>query len=95
MTMIDFAKAVLALLFVLGLIGGLAWLMRRFGPWSLAGPGRGRKRRLAMVETLALDSRYRLVLLRRDGVGHLLVLGPQGATLVEQGIGLPEDEEPA
>lgn len=94
MSMLELFNALFALLFVLGLIAGLAWAMRRFGPWRLAGAGRGRKKRLAVVEAMALDSRYRLVLLRRDGTGHLLLLGPQGATLVEQGVELPDEDMP-
>lgn len=94
MSMFELFKAVFALLFVLGLIAGMAWAIRCFGPWRLAGPGRGRERRLAVVEAMALDSRYRLVLVRRDGSGHLLLLGPQGATLVERGVELSDEDIP-
>ncbi len=78
---------VLALVLVLGLIVGLAWLVRRFG---LAGPlatPRGQSRRLQLVEVLTLDARRRLVLVRRDQTEHLLLLGANEAIVVERGIG--------
>jgi flagellar protein FliO/FliZ len=77
----------LSLILVLGLIIGLAWLVRRFG---LAGPlaiPAGRQRRLKLVEVLTLDARRRLVLVRRDEVEHLLLLGTNEAIVVERGIG--------
>lgn len=85
MTSLDIVKAVLALLFVLGLIGGLAWGLRRAG--ALPGLARaragGKNRRLELSETLPLDGRYRLVLIRRDTREHLLLLGPNESFVVE------------
>lgn len=83
----SYLRFALALVFVLALIGLLAWLARRLG---LGIPGHGirqqKNRRLGLVEVMALDPRRRLVLVRRDGVEHLLVLGPTGETVVETGI---------
>ena len=73
---------VLALVFVIALIGLLAALVKRLGLVPGA-PTRGGHRRLAIVEVLALDSRRRLALIRRDDVEHLIVLGPAGETVVE------------
>jgi flagellar protein FliO/FliZ len=70
-----------ALAFVLALVAIIAWLARRFVPG--ANVGAGKKRRLAIVETLALDPKTRAVLLRRDEVEHLIVLGPAGQTKLE------------
>lgn len=78
------ARFVAALLFVLALIGGAAWVARRYAAGGAIGPG-GR-RRLSLVETLFLDGKSRLVLVRRDDAEHLLVLGPQGAQVVERNI---------
>jgi len=88
MTGFEILKAVLALLFVLGLIGTLAWLLRRAGglPGLARSAGRGAHRRLSVSESLALDTRHRLVLVRRDGHEHLLLLGPAGSTVVESTI---------
>ena len=85
MTALDLVKAALALLFVLGLIGGLAWGLKRAG--ALPGLARaragGKTRRLELSETLPLDGRYRLALVRRDGREHLLLLGPNEGLVVE------------
>jgi flagellar protein FliO/FliZ len=77
------AKAIAALIFVLGLFGAAVLVMRRLRLGGGAA-GFGRKRRLALVETLALDNRRRLVLVRRDGREHLLLVGG-GADLVVEG----------
>ncbi len=69
-----YLRFVFALAFVLALIGILAWAARRFG---LASTTRlpGQPRRLRIVEAIALDSRRRLVLVRRDDTEHLLLTG--------------------
>ena len=82
----DYLRFVLVLVFVLALIGLLTWLVRRFG---LAGrmPTGGRQgRRLDVIEVAALDSRHRLVLVRRDQTEHLLLLGTNADVVVERGI---------
>jgi hypothetical protein len=56
--------------------------MRRFGPnMRLGRPGR-----LGVVETIAIDSRRRLLLVRRDDVEHLLLIGGTADLVVESGI---------
>ncbi len=84
MDLIDYGRFVAALLFVLGLIALTAWLARRFrlGPGGPAGAAR----RMAVLETLPLDARRKLVLIRRDATEHLLLLSPEGNRLVEGGI---------
>ncbi len=80
--MINLIQAVGALIFVLALIALVAWLMRRYGPaMRLGRPGR-----LGVVESIALDNRHRLLLVRRDNVEHLLLLGTAGDLVVESGI---------
>lgn len=82
----DLLRFVLALVFVVGLIGLLALLFKRYGGGLAFGGGPGGIRRLSIREALAVDARHRLVLVRRDGKEHLLLLGPQGAVVVESGI---------
>lgn len=77
-----------ALVAVIGLMLAAAWLLRRLGARSGFGPLAG-KRRLAIVEAIALDARSRLVLIRRDDREHLLVLGQGAAVLVEGDIAAP------
>nr|WP_298683989.1 flagellar biosynthetic protein FliO [uncultured Dongia sp.] len=80
----SYLQFALALLLVLGLIAILAWLLRRFGMGGALRPGG--QRRVQVVETTAVGPRHRLVLVRRDRVEHLLLLGPQGDVVVERGI---------
>lgn len=84
-----------ALVFVLALIGGVAWVARRYlavaGTTALAG-----KRRLAVIETVFVDGKSRLMLVRRDDREHLLMTGPTGTVVVESGIpAKPGETSPA
>lgn len=53
---------------------------------------RGRNRRLAVVDTLALDQKRQLVIVRRDDVEHLILTGGPQDLVVETGI--PVEEAP-
>ncbi len=79
------ARLVVALSVVLALIAASTWFARRYLGSGFMGK-LGAKRRLSVVEYAILDGKSRLVLVRRDNVEHLLVLGPSGATVVESGI---------
>ncbi len=72
-----------ALVAVLALIGACAWAARRFGLGGALAATKGGAARLAVVEVRALDSRRKLVLLRRDGREHLVLLGPNRDLLIE------------
>jgi flagellar protein FliO/FliZ len=85
MTLISYLQFVLALVFVLALIGVAAIVARRLGLGHAAGPA-GRRRRLSIEEVLPLDGKRRLVLLRRDAIEHLVILGPASETVVKHGI---------
>lgn len=73
----------MALALVLALMVGAAWLVRRLGIAGAAPAVRG-NRRLKIVESLAIDTKRRLVLVRSDECEHLLLLGPAGDLLVGQ-----------
>ncbi len=79
-------RFLLALVFVLGLIAALAWAARRFGFGGNFAAMKGRSGRLAVTESLMLDAKRRLVLVRRDDREHLVLIGPAGETLIESGI---------
>ena len=66
---------VLALAFVLGLIGVAAWMARRFGLAGRLAHRAGPSHRLAVVEVMPQDTRRKLVLLRRDESEYLVLLG--------------------
>ena len=65
----------IAFVVVFALIGLTAWLIRRFGSGPLGGQTRGRAPRLAVIEAGAVDGRRKLVLIRRDNVEHLIMIG--------------------
>lgn len=87
MELSDYLRFLLALALVVGLILGLAMLVRRFGGGGLN--ARRRSRRLGVVEATVVDPRRRLVLVRRDGVEHLLLIGGANDLLIERGIPAP------
>ena len=91
----NYFKFFLALVFVLGLIGLVALLMRYFGLGTIRGGrlARGAERRLQVVEAMVLDTRRRLVLVRRDGIEHLILLGTHDDILVEGNITPPESDQ--
>ena len=85
MTLLPLLRMFGALVLVLGGLAGALWAVRRF---DLRLPGRiglaaRPERRLALVERLAVDPRRSLVLVRRDGREHLLLIAPEGHVVVE------------
>lgn len=80
MDWVDWARGVFALTATLALIVGFALLARRFGMITPRAAGLGR--RLSVVESLMLDPRRRLVLVRLDDKDHLLLLSAAGDSTV-------------
>jgi len=80
---VTYLRFALALVTVLGLMFTLLWVVRRWGLGGLT-PLTRQRRRLGVVETLPLDARHRLVLIRRDDCEHLLLLGSGAATVIER-----------
>jgi flagellar protein FliO/FliZ len=75
------------LLGLIGLIGLLAlalWLVRRFQRQPSI--TRGRHARFTVVDTVPLDGRRNLVLIRRDNVEHLLMIGGPTDVVIEPNI---------
>src|SRR5262245_8866097 len=77
---------VIAFIVVLALIGAATWLIRRFGATRLDAAARGRQPRLAVIDTAAVDNRRKLVIIRRDNVEHLLMIGGPTDVVVETSI---------
>lgn len=78
---------IVAFIVVLALIGAVFWLLRRFANTRLgANTQRGRMPRLAVIDAAAVDGRRRLVLVRRDNVEHLLMIGGPTDIVVEPNI---------
>ncbi|MEQ8227174.1 MAG: flagellar biosynthetic protein FliO [Rhodospirillales bacterium] len=87
MDMDGYFRFILALVFVLGLIAVLAAMARKAG-WGFPSTAikRAGNRRLGVVEVTPLDGRRRLILVRRDDVEHLLLIGPTSELVIEAGI---------
>ena len=69
--------SVLALAFVLALIGLINVALRRFGPDKIFYALQKKKgaKRLSVQDTLVLDARRRIVLVKCDKTEHLILLG--------------------
>lgn len=81
--------AVFALGAVLVLIVLAVWLLKLISNVS-GGVARGRNRRLSMVDSLALDQKRQLLIIRRDDVEHLILVGGPQDIVVETGIPVAE-----
>lgn len=88
MMLSEIARIVFALIAVVGMIGLAALVARKAGLASASG-GFVRKRRLRVVETLALDARRRIAIIKCDDAEHLIVLGPAGETVIERHLDAP------
>jgi len=76
-----------AFLIALGLIGATAWAVRRFGTGQLGGAStRAREPRLAVVDHASVDGNRQLIVVRRDNVEHLLMIGAWTDVVVEANI---------
>lgn len=76
----------LALAVVAGLLLLLRWVLRNYATGGQLSIGRSRQNRLTIVEQVALDQRRRLLLVRRDGVEHLILVGGGNDLVVEPTI---------
>jgi len=81
----DYLRFVIALAVVLGLIALFAWLAKRFRIGTLPGMATG-SGRLKVIESVSIDARQRLVIVRRDDQEHLLLIGPETGQLIEADI---------
>jgi flagellar protein FliO/FliZ len=77
---------VIAFVVVLLLIGAATWLVRRFGSTRIDQGPRSRQPRLAVIDAAAVDGRRKLVIIRRDNVEHLLMIGGPTDVVVETNI---------
>jgi Flagellar biosynthesis protein, FliO len=84
-TMLGWALAALILLAIVLVI---VRLVRSLTFGTFVAGGRNRKTRLAVMDATAVDSHRRLVLVRRDDVEHLLLIGGPTDVVVEQDIRL-------
>ncbi|KQO80934.1 flagellar biosynthetic protein FliO [Rhizobium sp. Leaf262] len=70
------------------LLAIILWLIRRRGGSSpFIRGGKSRQPRLQVLDAAAVDARRRLVLVRRDNVEHLVMIGGPTDIVIESGIG--------
>lgn len=81
-------RAFIALVLVLGLIGLVARGARRFG--LVPQTSITRNKRLTVLEITPVDAKNRLILVRRDTMEHLLLVGPVQSLLIET-VAAPTD----
>ncbi len=80
-------KILFAFIVVFGVLALALWLVRRFGGERLGNGGaRGRQPRLAVIDAANVDGRRKLVLVRRDNVEHLLMIGGPSDVVIEPNI---------
>ncbi len=92
MLLAESARVIFSLIAVLGSIGLIAVLVRKAGLIS-ASNGFIRKKRLAVVETLAVDARRRVAIIRCDDKEHLIILGPNSETIIDKNLDAPVEEQ--
>lgn len=80
------AQFFISLIIILCLIALGYWLFQRFAGGSLSNTPRSRNPRLAVIDVLPIDHRRKLVLVRRDNIEHLILVGGAADLLVEPSI---------
>ena len=86
MDTIDPLRFLFAFLFTIGLIGALALLLKRYGSAQKFLGMKEEGDRIKIVEMRYLDTKRRLVLVKRDNVEHLLLLADGREMVIEPGI---------
>jgi flagellar protein FliO/FliZ len=76
---LDWARALFALIATLALVVGAAYAARRLGMLQAGGAG---PKRMRITETLMLDTRRRMVIVRVDDREHVLLLGAANDVVV-------------
>jgi flagellar protein FliO/FliZ len=85
--LLDWARSLFALIATLGLILGVAYGARRLG---MLQPHGQLPKRMKVTESLMLDPRRRMVIVRCDDREHLILLGPGGDIVVGEQPAKPE-----
>jgi flagellar protein FliO/FliZ len=76
---------IIALAIVFGLIGLVLFVLRQLTGNRIS-TGRNRQPRIAVMDAMHIDQRRRLLLVRRDNVEHLILVGGPTDVVVEQAI---------
>ncbi len=79
-------KVLLALGVVLLLMGGLVFLLKKLGLAPQTTLQSGEQKRLKIVESIPLDARRRLVIIKCDAREHLVILSATGECVIDRNI---------
>ena len=74
---------------------GVFWVIRARASSTFIRGGKSRQPRLAVLDATAVDTRRRLVLIRRDDVEHLVMIGGPTDIVIESRIVHPADDRGA
>jgi hypothetical protein len=83
-----FALGIVLILIVLGL-WALKWLTKATGNL-----GRGKDKRLVVVDKAVVDGKRQVVIIRRDNVEHMIMTGGPQDLVIESGFAAPEPPQP-
>lgn len=84
----NFVTVAIALAIVIVLIVLAVWLVKLVGD-ATRNVGRGRNRRLMVIDSIAIDNKRQAVIIRRDDAEHLIVIGGPNDLVVESGFEAP------
>jgi len=85
-----FIVASLVVAFALLCLVGVFWFIRNRPSSPFIRGGKNRQPRLAVLDAAAIDTRRRLVLVRRDDVEHLIMIGGPTDIVIESRIAPPK-----
>ncbi len=94
MEVFDTGRYLAGLLFTLGLIFGLWYLVRRYAPGMVRSAPVGDDKTLYVRESLQLDPRRRVVVVNSGKREHIVLLGMTGDLLIESRDAVPVKESP-
>ena len=84
----DYLKFIAALILVLSMMGGLAFILKKLG-LDRGGNLMSGKRRLKLVEILSLDTKNKVALIQCDDKQHLVLLNINGTSIIDNNITPP------
>ena len=82
----EIIRLLLALAFVIALMGGLALVLKRLGLGIAEAKNTTGQKRLHLLESLPLDTRRRVVIIECDEKQHLVLLGVNDDTVIDINI---------
>ncbi len=79
----NYLRAILSLVFVVGLIGLVSVIFKKYLLEKVSIVGKSKEKRIFVEEFSVVDAKHRLVLVRKDDKEHLILLGATSDLLIE------------